>query len=93
MTDKELITITIDRYTDLHIELPICFTLFCLGRLLLMDNKYFKNISTLEDLRKQYKELLKLPPDNGGNLKIMQAVNAGYDNVKLFPPMIIFSLW
>lgn len=29
-------------------------------------NKYFENVSTLEELRKQYKELLKLHyPDNG----------------------------
>jgi len=29
-------------------------------------NKYFENIRTLEELRKQYKELLKLHhPDNG----------------------------
>lgn len=46
-------------------------------------NKYFENISTLEDLRKQYKELLKQHhPDNGGNLEIMQEINAEYD--KLF---------
>ncbi len=32
-------------------------------------NKYFENISTLEELRRQYKELLKLHhPDNGGNV-------------------------
>lgn len=32
-------------------------------------NKYFENASTLEVLRKQYKELLKLHhPDNGGDL-------------------------
>ncbi len=32
-------------------------------------NKYFENISTLEKLRRQYKELLKLHhPDNGGNV-------------------------
>lgn len=47
-----------------------------------MNNKYFENISTLEDLRKQYKELLKLHhPDNGGDLQIMQAVNAEYDRM------------
>ena len=46
-------------------------------------NKYFENISTLEDLRIQYKELLKLHhPDNGGDLQIMQEINAEYD--KLF---------
>lgn len=44
---------------------------------------YFKNINTLEKLRKQYKELLKIHhPDNGGNLENMQNINAEYD--KLF---------
>ncbi len=45
-------------------------------------NKYFNNISTLEELRKQYKELLKLHhPDNGGILEIMQEINAEYDRL------------
>ena len=45
-------------------------------------NKYFENISTLEDLRKQYKELLKLHhPDNGGNVSEMQEINAEYDRL------------
>lgn len=45
-----------------------------------MTNKYFRNVSTLEELRKQYKELLKLHhPDNGGDVGIMQEVNAEYD--------------
>jgi len=45
-------------------------------------NKYFENISTLEELRKQYKELLKLHhPDNGGNLETMQEINAEYDRL------------
>ena len=45
-------------------------------------NKYFDNISTLEELRKQYKELLKLHhPDNGGILEIMQEINAEYDRM------------
>lgn len=44
---------------------------------------YFKNAETLEQLRKQYKELLKkYHPDNGGSEEIMKAVNAEYD--KLF---------
>lgn len=44
---------------------------------------YFKNAETLEQLRKQYKVLLKkYHPDNGGNEEIMKAVNAEYD--KLF---------
>ena len=45
-------------------------------------NKYFENIRTLEELRKQYKELLKLHhPDNGRNLEIMQEINAEYDRL------------
>lgn len=45
-------------------------------------NKYFENISSLEALRKQYKELLKLHhPDNGGNLEVMQEINAEYDRL------------
>ncbi len=45
-------------------------------------NKYFENIRTLEELRKQYKELLKLHhPDNGGNLEVMQEINAEYNRL------------
>lgn len=45
--------------------------------------KYFKNVNTLEELRKQYKELLKIHhPDNGGNVAQMQEINVEYD--KLF---------
>ena len=44
---------------------------------------YFKNINTLEELRKQYRDLLKIHhPDNGGNVSDMQEINAEYD--KLF---------
>lgn len=44
--------------------------------------KYFKNIETLEELRKQYKELLKTHhPDNGGNVADMQEINAEYDQL------------
>ena len=47
-----------------------------------MNNKYFENVRTLEELRKQYKELLKLHhPDNGGNLETMQELNAEYDRM------------
>lgn len=47
-----------------------------------MNNTYFENISTLEELRKQYKELLKLHhPDNGGNLETMQEINTEYDRL------------
>ena len=45
--------------------------------------KYFNNVSNLSELRKQYKELLKIHhPDNGGNVADMQEINAEYD--KLF---------
>lgn len=45
---------------------------------------YFKNVNTLEELRKQYKELLKqYHPDNAnGSTEATQAINAEYD--KLF---------
>lgn len=45
---------------------------------------YFKNVETLEELRKQYKELLKkFHPDNqDGSTEATQQINAEYD--KLF---------
>ena len=44
--------------------------------------KYFKSVSNLSELRKQYKELLKkYHPDNGGNVVDMQEINAEYDNL------------
>ena len=46
-------------------------------------NTYFNKVNTLEELRKQYKELLKKHhPDNGGDVADMQTINAEYD--KLF---------
>ena len=43
---------------------------------------YFKNVNTLEELRKQYRDLLKIHhPDNGGNVAIMQEINAEYDRL------------
>lgn len=43
---------------------------------------YFRDFNTLEELRKQYKELLKkYHPDNGGDVAIMQEVNAEYDKL------------
>lgn len=46
-------------------------------------NTYFKEVNALEQLRKQYKELLKKHhPDNGGDVADMQTINAEYD--KLF---------
>lgn len=42
--------------------------------------KYFKNVSNLSELRKQYKQLLKKHhPDNGGNVADMQEINTEYD--------------
>lgn len=42
--------------------------------------KWFKDIENIEQLRKRYKELLKVyHPDNGGNLADMQEINAEYD--------------
>lgn len=43
---------------------------------------YFKNVSTLQELRKQYKKLLIIHhPDNGGNVSDMQEINAEYDRL------------
>lgn len=45
-------------------------------------SNYFKNVNTLEELRKQYKELLKVyHPDNGRNVSDMQEINAEYDRL------------
>ena len=45
--------------------------------------KYFKNVGTLQELRKQYKELLKkYHPDNpNGSTEATQEVNAEYDQL------------
>lgn len=45
--------------------------------------KYFNNVNTLEELRKQYKELLKMyHPDNpNGSTKATQEINAEYDGL------------
>lgn len=48
--------------------------------------KYFSKVNNLQELRKQYRDLLKkFHPDNGGNVSDMQEVNAEYD--KLFKAM------
>lgn len=45
---------------------------------------YFKNIKSLEDLKSQYKALLKANhPDNGGDLESMKEINVQFD--ALFP--------
>lgn len=44
--------------------------------------KYFNNVSDLQELRKQYRDLLKkYHPDNGGSEEITKAINAEYDNL------------
>lgn len=47
-----------------------------------MMNRYFKNINTLEELKKEYKRLaLDNHPDRGGDVEIMKTINAEYDAV------------
>ncbi len=44
--------------------------------------KYFKNVNTLEELRKEYRRLLKENhPDNGGSTEAAAEINAEYDKV------------
>lgn len=46
-------------------------------------NKWFAGVTTNEELRKRYRELLKqFHPDNGGDEETMKAINIEYD--KLF---------
>lgn len=43
---------------------------------------YFKNVGTIEELRRQYRDLLKVNhPDNGGDVAKMQEINAEYDRL------------
>ena len=47
-----------------------------------MKTRYFNNPQTLEELKKQYRELTKTHhPDNGGDTAIMQAVNGEYSQL------------
>ncbi len=48
-----------------------------------MNNTYFEKVNTLEELRRQYKELLKKHhPDNpNGSTAATQAINIEYDNL------------
>lgn len=42
--------------------------------------KWFKNVTTLDELRKTYKKLIVLHhPDNGGDEEIVKAINSEYD--------------
>lgn len=48
-----------------------------------MNLKYFVNVQSIEELRKQFKELVfKHHPDRGGNEKDMVAINVEYDWIK-----------
>lgn len=48
--------------------------------------KYLKNVKSFEDLKKQFRTLLKENhPDNGGNVEVMQEINAEYD--------ALFKIW
>lgn len=43
---------------------------------------YFKDVQTLEELRKQYKDLLKkYHPDNGGSEETTKAINIEYERL------------
>lgn len=45
-------------------------------------SKWFTNVKTIEELRKRYRELLRIHhPDNGGNVATMQEINAEYDTL------------
>ena len=44
--------------------------------------KYFRNVRTVEELRKQYKDLLKkYHPDNGGSEEATKEINAEYEQL------------
>ena len=48
--------------------------------------KYFINVNTLEELRKQYKELLKkFHPDNGGSEEITVVLQPPIDTLSQKP--------
>lgn len=52
-----------------------------INKLLIMV-QYFKNISSLSDLKSQYRELaLANHPDRGGKEEVMKAINAEYDRL------------
>lgn len=45
-------------------------------------DKWFRDITTVEELRKRYRELLKqYHPDNGGNEETMKEINTAYDRL------------
>lgn len=47
----------------------------------MLNGKYFREIETLEDLKKQYRTLaMKNHPDRGGDAETMKAINNEYDS-------------
>ena len=52
--------------------------------------KWFKNVITVEELRKEYRRLLKLyhPDNENGSVEVTQEINAEYD--RLFNIFIYF---
>lgn len=48
-----------------------------------MKFEYFSNVTSYEELKRQYKTLaFKYHPDKGGSVKAMQKINAEYDELK-----------
>lgn len=46
----------------------------------MLNGKYFKEVETLEDLKRQYRTLaMKNHPDRGGDVEAMKLINAEYD--------------
>ena len=45
--------------------------------------KWFKDVTTIEELRKRYRELLKMyhPDNEKGSVEITQEINAEYDRL------------
>ena len=54
-----------------------------------MRLKYFRGCNSLQELKKEYKKLLKINhPDNGGDLVTMQEINAEYAKLEKSLPDI-----
>ena len=54
-----------------------------------MRLKYFRGCNSLQELKKEYKKLLKINhPDNGGDLVTMQEINAEYAKLEKILPDI-----
>lgn len=46
----------------------------------MLNGRYFKEVETLEDLKRQYRTLaMKNHPDKGGDVEVMKLINAEYD--------------